>query len=81
MSTHVSVGREYRYVFSTYGGLITPAIPSSQWDGNAQKNQIGFVSLIVRVKTFAFVPLAVLKAPLKNPVLFASGAHGESNED
>lgn len=41
---------------------------------------MGFVSLIVIVKTFAFVPLLVVMKPLKKPVLFANGAHGESND-
>jgi len=64
------------------GGLITPAIPVSQWPTVAQKNQIGFVSLTVRVKTLAFGPSPVVViGPLQNPAPLARGAHGESKED
>lgn len=59
------------------GPLITPAMPSSQWLGKAQKNQIGFVSLIVIVNEFAFVPLVVVNRPLKKPWF----TQGESNID
>jgi len=50
------------------GPLITPTIPSSQWPGKPQKNQIGLVSLIVSSKTLAFVPELVVKPPLWKPV-------------
>lgn len=57
---------------------MTPLIPDSQWPGVAQKNQIGFVSLTVRVKTLVFSSLPVVViAPLQNP----EGAHGESKVD
>ena len=61
---------------------MTPFMPDSQWLGVAQKNQIGFVSLIVRVKTLGFSPLPVVViGPLQNPVPLAKGAHGESKVD
>ena len=70
------------WVVAAHGGLITPAIPDSQWPIVAQKNQIGFVSLIVRVKTLSFDPEPVVViGPLQNPVPLAKGAHGASKED
>jgi hypothetical protein len=57
-------------------------MPVSQWLIVAQKNQIGFVSLIVRVKTLSFGPLPVVVIPpLQNPVPLVKGAHGASKED
>ncbi|OAF59309.1 hypothetical protein VC83_04400 [Pseudogymnoascus destructans] len=35
----------------------------------------------MRVKTLAFFPLAVVNAPLQNPVPLANGAHGDSKVD
>lgn len=35
----------------------------------------------MRVKTLAFCPLAVVNAPLQNPVPLAKGAHGDSKVD
>ena len=52
-------------------------MPSSQWPGKPQKNQIGFVSLIVIINEFVFVPLDVVNRPLKKP-LFTQGA---ANDD
>ena len=37
--------------------------------------------MTVRVKTLAFRPLAVVNAPLQNPVPLAKGAHGDSKVD
>lgn len=57
-------------------------MPVSQWLIVAQKNQIGFVSLIVRVKTLLFGPLPVVViGPLQKPVPLVKVEHGASKED